>query len=371
MHRIIFILGTRPEIIKLQSIVDYLKKKNNSKFNCKVLFTNQHKELGKELSNLFKMDCDILLKRKINNKISFEFVDQIYDVLKKNKINSVVVMGDTLSGTTGAIAAYLNKSNIFYVESGLRTGDYNQPWPEEGFRKIITHISNIHFAPTKYNRKILLEEGIEKKNIFVTGNPVIDTIKKSIKYIGQSNIKKIIDTKILKELKFLPKDFILITIHRRENFGKEFEKICENINILSKKYKSLKFIYPVHPNPYVKKTALKMFKNNNNIYLIKPLDYFTFLRLMQLCKFIISDSGGIQEECTIVNKYLLLVRNKTERPEIVNKLVYIGGSSLSLFKRYFKKFMKFKPPKKFKNTFGDGQSSKRIGEIILGKCLRK
>lgn len=371
MHRIVFILGTRPEIIKLKSIIGHLKKKNSKKFDCKVLYTNQHKELGKELSDLFKIDYDILLKRKINNKISFEFVDQIYDMLKKNKTDSVVVMGDTLSGTTGAIAAYLNKSNIFYVESGLRTGDYNQPWPEEGFRKIITHISNIHFAPTKYNKKILVEEGVPKKNIFITGNPVIDTIKESIKYINQSRIKKIIDNRILKELKFLPKNFILITIHRRENFGKQFEKICNNINILSKKYEDLKFIYPVHPNPYVQKTALKMFKKNKNINLIRPLDYFEFLRLMQLCKFIISDSGGIQEECTIVNKYLLLVRNKTERPEIVNKLVYIGGSNLFLFKKYFIKFMRFKPSKKFQNTFGDGQSSKKIAKIILDKCLSK
>ena len=135
---------------------------------------------------------------------------------------------------------------------------YSNKTSQEGFRKIITHISNIHFAPTKYNKKILVEEGVPKKNIFITGNPVIDTIKESIKYINQSRIKKIIDNRILKELKFLPKNFILITIHRRENFGKQFEKICDNINILSKKYEDLKFIYPVHPNPYVQKTALKI-----------------------------------------------------------------------------------------------------------------
>ena len=136
------------------------------------------------------------------------------------------------------------------------------------------------------NKKILVEEGVPKKNIFVTGNPVIDTIKESVKYINQSRIKKSIDNRILKKLKLLPNDFILITIHRRENFGKQFEKICDNINTLSKKYKDLKFIYPVHPNPYVQKTALKMFKKNKNINLIRPLDYFEFLNLEELLRII-------------------------------------------------------------------------------------
>tara|TARA_B100001250_G_C19809750_1_gene795188 strand:+ start:602 stop:1723 length:1122 start_codon:yes stop_codon:yes gene_type:complete len=371
MHKVLVIFGTRPEIIKLKSIVKYLKNSNDKKFNCKVLYTNQHKEMGTELSNIFKIKYDILLNRKINKKISFEFVDKIYDILKLNKINSIVVMGDTLSGTTGAIAGYLNQSKIFYVESGLRTGDYNQPWPEEGFRKVITHLSNIHFAPTIFNKKILIEEGIRKENIFVTGNPVIDTIKDSVKYINKPLIRKKIDKQIIKELKYIPKEFVLVTIHRRENFGKAFERICKNINYLSKKYKNLKFIYPVHPNPYVKKTANKLFSKNKNILLIKPSDYFTFLRLMQLCKFIISDSGGIQEECTIINKYVLLVRNKTERPEILNKLVFVGGSNYNLFKKYFAKFLKTKPKKKYTRVFGNGNSSKLIAKIILKNCLKE
>ena len=370
MHKLLVILGTRPEVIKLKPVIEHLRKSNNNKFNCKVLYTNQHKEMGSELSNIFKIKYDLTIRRNINEKISFEFVDKIYDILKKYKIDSVVVMGDTLTGTAGAIAAYLNKSKIFYIESGLRTGDYNQPWPEEGFRKVITHLSNVHFAPTKQNKNILIEEGIFKKNIYVTGNPVIDTIKNSIKHINRKEIRKKIDKKIIKELNISLKNFVLVTIHRRENFGKPFEKICQNINKLSREFKAIKFIFPVHPNPYVKKTTNRFFKMNENVVLTRPADYFTFLRLMQLCKFIISDSGGIQEESTIVNKFVLLARNKTERPEILNKLVFIGGSSFYLFKKYFKFFLKTKPKRKYFNVFGNGNSSRQISKIIINKCLK-
>ena len=143
MKNLCVIMGTRPEVIKLFPIINNLKQQA---INLKVLYTNQHKEMGKELSHLFKFKYDAILKRNYKKNISFDLIDKIYEFLKKNKIESVVVMGDTLTGAAGSIAAYLNQSKIFYVESGLRTGDFNEPWPEEGFRKIITHISNIHFA---------------------------------------------------------------------------------------------------------------------------------------------------------------------------------------------------------------------------------
>lgn len=367
-HNLCVILGTRPEIIKLYKIIGFLK--NKKKISCTILYTNQHEHLGKEFSNIFKLKFDNKIKIKNNQKISFEYVGKIFQFLKQKKIQSVVVMGDTMSAAVGAIAAYLNKSKIFYVESGLRTGDFNQPWPEEGFRKIITHISNFHFAPTLINKKNLITEGIERKSIFLSGNPVIDAIKESLSYINRNSVRDKIDNEIERQVNFKHKKFILITIHRRENFGKPFEKICKNINRVSKKYKHLKFVYPVHPNPYIKKNAFKLFKKNKNVLLIKPADYFTFLRLMQLCKFIISDSGGIQEECTVVNKYVLLVRNKTERPEIKNKLVFAVGSDYNKFEKYFSLFLNSVPKKnKFLKTFGNGFSSEKIGKIILKKCI--
>ncbi len=366
MKNICVILGTRPEIIKLYPIVENLKKKlNKKKFNLKTLYTNQHKEMGKELSNLFKLRYDIMLNRDYKKNISFDLIDQIHKILKKNKIHYVVVMGDTLTGAAGSIAAYLNKSKIFYVESGLRTGDFNEPWPEEGFRKIITHISNIHFAPTKDNRKILISEGIKAKNIYVTGNTVIDTIQKSLKYINNKNTKKKLDKKINDILGQDLKNFVLITIHRRENFGKPFEKICENINRISAIYKNLKFVYPVHPNPYVKKMANLKFKKNKNIILTKPMNYDIFLRMLTRCKFILSDSGGIQEECSVLNKFVILLRNKTERPEIENKLVFVSGSDYKKFKKNFTFALSNKPFKKFSKVFGDGNSAQKISKIII------
>ena len=357
-------MGTRPEVIKLFPIIKNLKQQA---IKLKVLYTNQHKEMGKELSHLFKLKYDAILKRNYKKNISFDLIDKIYEFLKKNKIESVVVMGDTLTGAAGSIAAYLNQSKIFYVESGLRTGDFNEPWPEEGFRKIITHISNIHFAPTSENRKILISEGIDAKNIYVTGNTVIDSIKNSLNIIKSKKIKKNLDKKINNILGSNFNNFVIITMHRRENFGKPFENICENINKISKIHKDLKFVYPVHPNPYVFKTAKSKFKSNKNIILTKPLNYDLFLRMLERCKFILSDSGGIQEECTIINKFVLLLRNKTERPEIKNKLVFVTGSNYKKFKKHFNFVLKNKPSKKYSKIFGDGNSAKKITKVIIKK----
>lgn len=367
MKNLFIILGTRPEIIKLSPIVDYLRKNISKKyFQVKVLYTNQHKEMGKELSNLFNFRYDHILNRDYSKNISFDLVDKIYKLLKNKKAYSVLVMGDTLSGVAGSIAAYLNKSKIFYVESGLRTGDFNEPWPEEGFRKIITHISNIHFAPTKFNKNILLSEGVIKKNIFITGNPVIDKIKSSLKKINKNHIRKKLDKKIEKNLKISNKEFVLLTMHRRENFGLPFETICNNINKISRIYPNIKFVYPVHPNPYVVNLANKFFKENKSVILTKPLNYDLFLRLLQKCKFILSDSGGIQEECTVLNKYVLLLRNKTERPEIKDKLVFVVGTNFTKLKKYFNFVNKNKKPKiNYRNTFGNGSAAKKISNIIF------
>lgn len=356
------IVGTRPEIIKFHIIAKLIKKKK--KFNCIVLNTNQHKDISGCFSKIFNLKFDYSIKRTVHKKLSFEYVDKISDFLKKNGIEAVMVMGDTLTGVTGAIAAYLNHAKIFYLESGLRTGDFNHPWPEEGFRKMMSHISNIHFAPTIQNKKNLINEGIKSNNIFVTGNPVIDSVKNGLNYINKEKIKKSLDASIFKDFKLRPEHFVLVTVHRRENFGKPFQKICQNINKISKIYKDLKFIYPVHPNPYITKNANLFLKKNKNVHLIKPVSYFKFLRLMQLSKFIISDSGGVQEECTILNKYVLLVREKTERPEIENKLVFITGSDYSKFKKNFFFALSNKPSKKYSKIFGDGNSAKKISEIV-------
>ena len=184
--------------------------------------------------------------------------------------------------------------------------------------------------PNIENRKILISEGIEAKNIYVTGNTVIDSIKNSLNIIKSKKIKKNLDKKINYILGSNFNNFVIITMHRRENFGKPFEKICENINKISKIHKDLKFVYPVHPNPYVSKTAKSKFKSNKNIILTKPLNYDLFLRMLERCKFILSDSGGIQEEINI-NKFVLLLRNKTERPEIKKK-VFVTGSNYKKFK---------------------------------------
>lgn len=366
MKKICVIFGTRPEIVKLYPIINELKNKSiKRKIITKILYTNQHLDLGNDFTSNFKIKYNSKLKSK--KKSSFAIVDEIQDYLYKNNIDAIIVVGDTLSATAGAIAGFLNKSKIFYIESGLRTGDFNQPWPEEGLRKIITHISNFHFAATKENKKILLSEGINKKYIKVLGNPVIDAANQSLKKLLNKSLLKKVDNSLIKILnkKKIPNNFVLLTIHRRENFGDNFEKICDNINKLSKLYPDLKFIYPVHPNPYIKKNAPKYFKSNNNIILIKPVSYYLFLRLMQLSKFIITDSGGIQEESSVLGKYVLLARNKTERPELINKIVFIAGTNYRIYKKLFLLFLKKKASKKYNKTYGTGNSAIKIVKKIL------
>ena len=366
--KILIVLGTRPEIIKFYPLIKELKKiKYTKKIKAEILYTNQHVDFGKDLSKIFKINfTHKLLKKKLLNN-SFYLTNLILNYINKGKkYSGILVLGDTMTAITGAMAGYLSKTKVFYLESGLRTNDFNNPWPEEGFRKAITQIVDIHFAPTNWNKKILLQEGIKKERIFVTGNTVVDAIKTVKKYISKRNVEKKIENFLIKILgkKIFASKKVVITLHRRENFGVEFEKICSNIIILSKKYPSINFIFPVHPNPYIKSSAQKIFKNISNVFLIKPLNYFNFLTLCKNSEFIISDSGGIQEEAAEMKKFVLLARKKTERPEVENKLVFVCGSNLKKYLKYTSYFLSNKTPN-IRNPFGDGKSSVKIINNII------
>ena len=356
--KILIILGTRPEIIKFFPIYKILKKNTNIKLIT--LFTNQH--LSKDMSGVFfdtfKFKLNYKIKYKnldLTNKYAY-YISEISKYIQKINPKFTFVMGDTLSAATAAQASVILNKPILYMESGLRTGDFNQPWPEEIFRKSIAQIATYHFTPTKYNKNNLISEGVSSKNIFVTGNTVIDSIKFILKSIDKSQISK--KYRNIYSLN----NIVLCTIHRRENHGENLEKILNGIQNISYKYPKFNFVIPVHPNPNVKNNIKKKLSGIKNIFLINPLDYKDFIKLANKSKLLISDSGGVQEECTVLGKRVIVLRNVTERPEAINKFLYMCGPNEKKLLKIFKEIIKLKQPKP-KNIFGNGNS----GDIIASK----
>lgn len=317
MKKIFFVLGTRPEAIKLSPLVLLLKKKKI--FKIKILITSQHKQMLNQVLSYFKIkpdyDLNVMKKNQKLEELSTKLLSKITPILKKEKPDCVVVQGDTTSASMGALSAFYNQIDVAHVEAGLRTYDIYQPYPEEMNRKIISSIAKFHYTPTKFAKDNLLKENIDKKYIFNTGNTVIDSLFYVLKDIKKNKKKYIkIFNKILK-CNLDNKIIITITFHRRENLKDGIKNICNAILELSKKYKNVYFIIPVHLNPKIKIFFHKIFKNINNIILTNPLNYNIFIYLLSRSYLVITDSGGVQEESPYLKKPILIIRNKTERLE--------------------------------------------------------
>ena len=345
----LFILGTRPEIIKMYPLIHEFKKNKN--FNFKILFTNQHfdKDMKKVFLESFSLRIDYelkLFKKNLGSRFGY-YVKEISNVIKLYKPDAAILLGDTLSAAAGSISASIQKTKIIYLESGLRTGDHNLPWPGEIFRKMITQVSDFHFAPTQFNKKNLISEGIKSKNIFVKGNTVIDAIKDMI----NSNKKKFSKKNIYKKLGLiLNSNYVVITIHRTENIGKNLDKIIKNIDLIVRLYPKINFIFS--------------FKKYNNVKLFNPFNYVEFIFICKYANLILSDSGGIQEEASVIQKRVLVLRDKTERPEGLNKFLYLCGTSKYKTIYNFKKYIFSSKVVDTKNIFGKGNSRKIIYQVI-------
>jgi len=370
MKKILVIFGTRPEAIKLAPVIIDLKKKIGKQ--VLVCSTGQHREMLRQVLDIFSLKIDFDLDLMKNNQDLFDISSNSLNKLKKvyQEIlpELVIVQGDTTTAFIASLAAYYLKIKIAHVEAGLRSYNIYSPYPEEANRRFISSIANYNFAPTNDSKNNLLKEGFQRNKIIVTGNTVIDAL-----YLVSKRLIKVNKVKFVEKLK-LPKELfdkklVLITLHRREKFGNEFKSLVETIKLLSIDYPEYNFIYPVHLNPNVKIPVEKNLSDLKNVFLLAPLGYLEFNFLMKKCHFIMTDSGGIQEECYFYKKPVMILRDVTERNEAIKAgYAFLLGSNSSKIINKFKDIDKklkqnfnfFRVP----NPFGDGKASQRITRFI-------
>ena len=372
MKRISFIFGTRPEAIKLCPLI--LLFRTNSNFEVNVCVTGQHREMLEQVLDVFgvKPDVDLSLMRPNQSLASLtsKMITTVNKYLGDYKPDFVFVQGDTTTTFSSALAAFYNKIPIGHVEAGLRTGNKYSPYPEEINRVMTSHIVDYHFAPTIKAKDNLIREGISEKSIFITGNTVIDALFYAIEKV-RNNPPLILGLSddILNGNPKRP--LVLITGHRRENFGEGFQSICEAIVTLARKFPETEFVYPVHLNPNVRQPVFHILLGFENIHLIEPLAYLPFVALMNLCKLILTDSGGIQEEAPSLGKPVLVMRNTTERPEAVEagtaKLV---GTDVDIIVDNVSLLLEdndaYEAMVQAINPYGDGKAASRI----LAACVK-
>ena len=377
------VFGTRPEAIKMAHLVKEFQK-HPKEFQTVVCVTGQHREMLDQVLRLFEIvpdyDLNIMKQGQDLYDVTARVLTGMRDVLKEFRPNVVLVHGDTTTSTAAALASFYQQIPVGHVEAGLRTHNIYSPWPEEMNRQITGRIASYHFAPTALSRRNLLEEGVRPESVVVTGNTVIDALYMVVDKIKTDDRLKISLLEELREagydverLKTDGRRLVLITGHRRENFGQGFIHICNAIKTLTEKYPDVDFVYPMHLNPNVRKPIHEIFgadlSDLGNMFFIEPLEYLSFVYLMEKSTLVLTDSGGIQEEAPGLGKPVLVMRDTTERPEALEagtvKLVgtdfgrIVGEVSMLLEdKGYYEKMSKAV------NPYGDGKACGRIVERL-------
>jgi UDP-N-acetylglucosamine 2-epimerase (non-hydrolysing) len=369
------VVGTRPEIIKMSPLASEIKKANNH-FNLHVCSTGQHRQLLDQAAAIldFQIDSDLNVMKPGQSlpELTSKILISLDELLRRIKPDLVLVHGDTTTALAATLASFYLNIPVGHVEAGMRTRNLKAPFPEEMNRQVIGRIANAHFSPTNLCMDNLVSEGISRSKIYVTGNTVVDSMMSTLNKIKQ-NPELVV--KIKKNLsRVLPfpwetKKFILVTGHRRENFGVGFEDICRAIGTIAKRYPKVEIVYPLHLNPNVRGPVISILKNVKNVHLIDPLDYEEFLYVMKFCSFILSDSGGVQEEAPTLGKAVLIMRDNSERLEGLKAgtSLLVGSESTKIIKAVSDLLdnetllasMSHK-----NNPYGDGKASKRIVDII-------
>jgi len=374
MKKILIVFGTRPEAIKMAPLVKACQ--SEASFETKVCVTAQHREMLDQVLDIFDItpeyDLNLMKAGQDLYDVTSGVLLGMKDVLEEFKPDVVLVHGDTATTFAASLAAFYQQIKVGHVEAGLRTGNIYSPWPEEANRQLTTQITTYHFAPTQTSKENLLKENVNKQNISVTGNTVIDALFLALKKItsNPSLENKIIDTiqsqfSKTSEFNIQHSKFILVTGHRRENFGQGFINICESLKTLAQNNPNIEIVYPVHLNPNVQKPVNEILSNTSNVHLIEPQQYEAFIYLMERSYFIITDSGGVQEEAPSLGKPVLVMRDTTERPEALEagtvklvgtdpeQIIYEAQNLLDNLSIY-------STMSKASNPYGDGHACEKI-----------
>ena len=370
MKKILLVFGTRPEAIKRAPLVKALQK-DTEHFETRVCVTAQHRQMLDQVLEVFgitpEYDLNIMAPNQDLYDITAKVLLGLREVLKDFRPDTVLVHGDTTTSMAASLAAFYMQIPVGHVEAGLRTYNMLSPWPEEMNRQVTDRICTYYFAPTEQSRANLLQENIDAKKIFITGNTVIDALLMAVDIISTTAGVKEKMAKELQEKGYTvgDREYILVTGHRRENFGDGFLHICKAIKELAALHPEMDIVYPVHLNPNVQKPVYELLSGLSNVYLISPLDYLPFIYAMQHSTLLLTDSGGVQEEAPSLGKPVLVMRDTTERPEAVEagtvKLVGTNAeaivsnvTALLLDKEMYKRMSETH------NPYGDGQACERI-----------
>ncbi|KPK77761.1 MAG: UDP-N-acetylglucosamine 2-epimerase [Phycisphaerae bacterium SM23_30] len=370
VHTIALIFGTRPEAIKLAPVFLELVRRPDE-FEPLLWLTAQHRQMLDQVMTAFDLranrDFNLMRPGQSITDVTAEVVKALEEAFAQEKPDVVLVQGDTTTVFTAALASFYAKIPVGHVEAGLRTLTKYSPFPEEMNRRLTSRLADFHFAPTAWAKSNLLAENVSEDQIWVTGNTVIDALDIIVDQVRQN--PPVLDEGFPSEIITSGRRVVLITGHRRENFGAGFESICQAIVELADRYPEAEFVYPVHLNPNVRKPVFKLLKGYSNIRLIEPLGYKPFVWLMDRCYFLLSDSGGIQEEAPHLGKPVLVMRETTERPEALEagtaKLVGVDRPTIVReASRLMDDAGEYAKMSRAQNPFGDGRAALRIVDVL-------
>lgn len=366
--RILVVFGTRPEAIKLFPLVHALRRTDA---DVRVCVTGQHREMLDQVLEIARItpehDLDLMLPNQSLDMLSARLLTELGKVMDADRPDRVIVQGDTATAMIGALTAYYRKIPVGHVEAGLRSGNIYHPWPEEVNRKVVGAIADLHFAPTETSRDALLAENVPAERVHVTGNTVIDALIETRARVDSD--AALASTIAPIAARFAGKRIVAVTTHRRENFGDGLKSVAQAVRRIADR-PDVAVIFPVHPNPNVRGPMTEVLGGIDNVAMIDPLDYPNFVRLLSLCYFVMTDSGGVQEEAPALAKPVLVMRETTERPEgVVAGTAKLVGNDEEVIvteaSRLLDDKAAYEAMARAHNPFGDGKSSERIARIIL------
>ena len=368
VKNILCVFGTRPEAVKMAPVILALRARS-TEFRCRVVLTAQHREMLDQVMSLFSLQADhdlnVMTEGQSLSDVTVRVLERMGPVLDSEKPDLVLVHGDTTTTLAAALAAFYQKVSVGHVEAGLRSYDLQNPFPEEMNRRVADTISSLHFAPTDLARRQLLAEGVSPEGIFVTGNSGIDALHLALARFAQEGTRR--PAIIPSELDGRP--YVLITAHRRENFGAPLAEFCGAVAAIAKSRPEIHFVYPVHPNPQVQGPVRAVLDGRPNVHLLPPLEYGDLLFLLKGARFVLTDSGGLQEEAPALGKPVLVLRKVTERPEAVKAgTARVIGTDARKVRRWILRLLDegatYHRMANAVNPYGDGRAAERTVEGI-------